>query len=79
MNRGLLHKSKLEDFKQWLDSAGYEHRPGRGDYQVLQVKTNYPHGNWQCLFDRDNAMEHYTTPWPLESIVKSFLRSKGGN
>lgn len=74
MSRNLLHKTKLREFIDWLDHMNIEHRPPRGSYQVLQVKTR--DGQWQCIFDRDNAKEHYTVAWPLESIVRGYLRSK---
>lgn len=74
MSRNLLHKSKLTDFKTFLDSVGIEHRPGRGDYQILQVKTKS--GQWQCVFDRLDAPEHYTVAWPLEPIVHRFIKSR---
>jgi len=38
-NRCTLHKTKLEDFKAFLDSEGIKYRPGKGFYQVLQVQT----------------------------------------
>lgn len=73
MSRCLLHKTKLEAFKQWMDANGIEHRPGRGDYQVIQVKTK--NGQWQCVFDRLDAKEHYTVAAPIESVVQRFIRA----
>jgi hypothetical protein len=76
MSRNLLHKSKLDAFKSWLVLNGFEHRPGRGDYDVLQVKSPIT-GDWQCVFDRHNAPEHYTVAEPLELVVRRFIREKG--
>jgi hypothetical protein len=73
MSRCLLHKTKLEPFKTWMTEAGIEHRPGRGDFQILQIKTK--NGQWQCVFDRIEAPEHYTVAWPLEPIVRRFIRA----
>lgn len=73
MSRCLLHKTKLEAFKNWLDASGIEHRPPRGDFQVLQIKTK--NRQWQCVFDRIEAPEHYTVAWPLEPIVRRFIRA----
>lgn len=76
MSRNLLHKTKLEAFKSWLDEQGIEHRPGRGVFQVLQVRMSSKRLNeWQCIFDRLEAPEHYTVAHPLESIVMRFIRS----
>lgn len=72
MSRCLLHKNKLEAFKVWLTETGVEHRPARGDFQVLQVKVKT---GWQCIFDRLDAKEHYTVAAPLESTVRRFIRA----
>jgi hypothetical protein len=72
MSRNLLHKSKLNDFVAWLDANGIVHRPGRGVYQVLQIRTKG--GHWQCIFDRLDAPEHYTVAWPIESIIRRFIK-----
>ena len=71
MDRALLHKDKLESFKQWLDCKGREHRPGRGEWQLLQVK----HGSgWQAIFSRLDMPEHTTVPAPLVPLVRAFIR-----
>lgn len=74
MSRNLLHKTKLEAFKTWCDANHIEHRPGRGTYEVLQIKTKK--GYWQCVFDRLDAPEHYTVAWPIESVVRRFIRDE---
>lgn len=71
MSRSLLHKSKIGDFKTWLTKRGITWRPGRGNYQVIQVLTT-KHG-WQVVYDRESAPEHYTVTWPLEMTVKRFI------
>jgi hypothetical protein len=76
MSKCLLHKSKLEDFKRWMDEHHIEHRPGKGSFQVLQVKIRNKRKNvieWQCVFDRLEAPEHYTVAWPLEGTVRKFI------
>jgi hypothetical protein len=73
VSRCLLHKTKLEPFKAWLSGQGIEHRPGRGDYQILQVLTK--NGQWQCIFDRNVAPEHYTVAEPIEYMVRRFIQS----
>ncbi len=75
MSRNLLHKSKLEPLKGWLTTHGIEHRPGRGDYQVLQIRTNARTQHWQCVFDRAVAQEHYTVAAPLEPLVRRFIKA----
>jgi len=78
MSRNLLHKTKLNEFKAWLDANNIENRPGRGDWQELQIKT--ANGQWHAVFRRIDMPEHYTVAWPLESMVHRFIRdSKADN
>ncbi|TCK39687.1 hypothetical protein B0G84_5027 [Paraburkholderia sp. BL8N3] len=72
MSRNLLHKTKLEAFKTFLSKSGIEHRRGRGAFQVLQVRLKS--GQWQCVFDRLDAPEHYTVAHPLEGLVHRFIK-----
>ena len=74
MSRNLLHVSKLDAFKDWLASQGIEHRPGRGGYEVLQIKTKK--GAWQCVFRRLEMAEHYTVAYPIEPIVRRFIKDR---
>lgn len=73
MSRHLLHKTKLDSFKAWLDSQDIENRPARGDYQVLQVLV--PRSGWQAVYDRNSAPEHYTVPKPMENLVHKFIKA----
>jgi len=72
MSRSLLHKTKLEAFKLWLDSQEILHRPGKGDYQVLQVCKDGKH--WNCVYTRHEMPEHFTTDRHLDSLVAKFCR-----
>lgn len=85
MSRNLLHKSKLGALKEWLDKNKIEHRPGRGDWQVLQIKVK---NGFQCIFDRFDVTngqkdvrmtpEHYTVDRRLEGLIFRFLRESSG-
>lgn len=70
--RNLLHISKLDAFKEWLDDEGTAWRDGRGDYQVIQIYL--PTGQWACVYSRHDMPEHYTTDRRLDSFVKQFIR-----
>lgn len=74
MSRSLLHITKLEEFKSWLDSRGIEHRPPRGDYQVLQVKMR-KHG-YACVYSRHDMKEHFTVDARIEGLVSRFCRER---
>lgn len=73
-NRNLLHVSKVEDFKAYLDEIGVEHRPGRGEYELLQVHVD---GAWPKLYSRLKMPEHVTVQNALIPLVTAFIhRSK---
>ena len=71
MNRHLLHKNKVEDFKSWLDAQGISHRPGRGDYEILQVLR--ADGQWFKLYSRLRMPEHVTVQEPLVALVRRYV------
>lgn len=72
--RNTLHKSKLEAFKQWLVEHNIDTRPGKGDWQVLQVKTL--NAGWQCVFERIDMKEHFSVNNKLLPLVKRFINDK---
>lgn len=74
MSRNLLHKTKLEPFKAWLSTQGIQHRPPRGDYDVLQVQAAAP--DWFCIFDRHDAPEHFTVDRRLVPTVQRFIKAQ---
>lgn len=75
--RCLLHISKLEAFKAWLEANGHQHRPGKGDWQVIQVLT--PDNGWQVVFSRADMAEHYSINEKLVPLVQGFIgANKGG-
>lgn len=69
--RCLLHKSKLDALKDWLDSKSIAYRPGKGDWQVLQILT--PDHGWQVVFDRLDSPEHYSLNEKLTKLVREFI------
>lgn len=72
MSKCLLHKDKLQAFKDWLDSKGINHREGIGSYQVLQV---FQQGHWMGVFRRDNMIEHLSVDVRLEELVRAFINT----
>ena len=70
--RCLLHKSKLDEFECWCSLYGIETRPGKGEWQVLQVKD--PKYGWQVVFDRKDSPEHYTINDKLRNLVWNFIK-----
>ena len=69
-DRGLLHKSKLDEFKSWLADHGLDYRDGKGAYQVLQVFL--PKYGWQAMHEKLTG-DHYTIHGPLLKVVNDFI------
>jgi hypothetical protein len=72
--RDLLHKTKLEDFKKWCDEMGIPHRPGKGDWQVLQVCVEF--FGWKVIHKRIDMPEHLTVDERLIPLVHKFIDSQ---
>lgn len=70
----MLHKSRLDEFEAWCRKHGYGTRPGKGEYQVLQI--HYPAKGWVPIYEKLYSKEHYTVSGLLVPIVKKFLMSK---
>ena len=73
--RDLLHFRHLAEFGDWLAANGYEQRPGKGGYQVLQIRLPFKR-EWHAIYKRDRAKEHYTVPNQLQGAVRRFIRER---
>jgi hypothetical protein len=73
-NRCTLHKTHLEEFKEWLETTGVAWRAGKGDYQVLQVLTQAD--GWQVVFRKNSMPEHFSVNEKLMPLVREFYRSR---
>lgn len=73
MSRCLLHVTRLEAFKGWLDAEGIAHRPGKGTWQELQVQV-LGRGGWSSVYSRADMPEHYTIDPALEPLVRRFCK-----
>lgn len=73
MKRCLLHRTKIDEFKAWLDRQGISTRPGKGQWQLFQVLT--PEDGWQVVFDQINS-EHVSVNEKLVPIVQGFLATR---
>lgn len=70
--RNLLHKTKLQEFKKFLDAEGIAYRPGKGDYQVLQVE--HPEHGWVVIYEKLHSPEHFSIPWKMVGLVEKFIK-----
>lgn len=69
--RCLLHKNKLDLFKWWLSSKGYEIQQPKGTYEVLRAKKDK---NTIIIFQKDKAKEHLTVQQKDYSLIRQFIK-----
>ena len=76
-NRCLLHKNKLEKFKQWLELDGWEIQDNKDLFEVIRARKD---GRYLIVYRRLDASEHYSIKDVDASIVRRFLKeiSHGG-
>lgn len=72
--RNLLHKSKLENFKNWLIEKGWKIETTKGQYEVL--RANKANNKTLIIFTRNELKEHYTVPDSHIKLIYSFLNQK---
>ena len=75
-SRSLLHKSKLDEFKNFLLSKAIATRPGKGSFQVMQIQ--HPKHGWQPLYEKLHSPEHYSVPDKLIPLVMEFVHPPKG-
>jgi len=73
MKRCLLHRTKLDEFKEWLASQDIPVRPGKGSWQLFQIQI--PDGTWQVVFETMNP-EHLSMNEKLVPLVQQFLNQR---
>lgn len=71
-NRHTLAIHKLDEFKEWLDLVGVEHRSTTADWQVLQVRLQGD-PRWHAIYQKMAAKEHLSVPEPLARLVRAFV------
>ena len=70
--RCLLHQNKLDLFRWWLSSIGYEIQPTKGNSEVLRAKKE---NDLIVVFSRQNA-EHLTIQDKDYEFVRRFLKQQ---
>ena len=76
MSRNLLHVSHLPSFQEFLIRNFIPFRPGRGNFQVLQIQLE--DGQWACIYNRLEMPEHYSVDRRLDPLVKSYIKTMKG-
>lgn len=70
--RCLLHQNKLDLFRWYLESLGYEIQPAKNYYEVLRAKKDK---DTVIIFTRSNA-EHLTVQDKDYEFVRRFLKQQ---
>lgn len=73
-NRQLLHKSKLDSFRDWLRREGWEIAQGPGGYEVLRAIR--PGRRYPLLVYSGASTEHLSLMDRDAGVVKSFIRAE---
>lgn len=71
-NRCLLHQKKLEAFKEWLVTDGWEIHPCKSIDEVLRAKKDR---KWIIVFRKFDATVHCTVRYEDVPIVRRFLKA----
>lgn len=74
--RNLLHKSHLEEFREWLVKTGYQIHETKGIYEVLRASRG---GSVLIVYRKADLKEHYSVRDIDCSIVRRFLRWRAEN
>lgn len=69
--RRLLHKTKLEDFKNWLCSDGWTIEDTKGYYEVLRARKGK---RLFILYKRLDRGDHYSVMEKDVGVVRAFIR-----
>ena len=69
--RCLLHKSKLQELKQWLESQGYTILETKDYYEVLRAKKDK---NLIIIYKKSDVKEHLTVQQKDDKLIRRFIR-----
>ena len=69
--RCLLHKNKLDLFKWWLTTKGYEIQPPKDFYEALRAKKDK---ETIIIYRKNEIKEHLTVQQKDHRLVRQFIR-----
>ncbi len=73
--RALLHRSKIEDFKAWLQEDGWQIEKTKGIYEVVRAKK--PNRKPLIVYTRDSkGSEHISVQERDEGVVRAYIRDR---
>lgn len=74
-NRHLLHKSKLEDFKNYLKNNNWVLLPIKSKYEVLRAVNKQYQNVPLIVYTKNDVKEHYSVSDYNAKIVNEFINS----
>jgi len=75
-NRALLHRSKIEDFKNWLQEDGWQIESTKGIYEVVRATKEGRRPLIVYTRDDNKGKEHMTVQSRDEGIVRAYIRDR---
>jgi len=73
-NRSQLHRTKIDEFREWLTAKGYELLEPKGDYEVMRWRGN-DGKPMPIVFDRLQG-DHFTVNETASGYVKTWLKER---
>lgn len=73
--RNLLHRSKMENFKSWLENNyGWVIQPCKGPYEILRWSIGYEYGGQMPIIYDGSSRQHLSCNEASVPYVKRFLK-----
>ena len=74
--RCLLHKSKINDFRLYMESKGYIELLPKNEYEILRMRNDDLTGPAKTviIYRTDDMKEHYSVQEKDYNIVVSFVK-----
>ena len=70
---GVLRKDQLGALKEWMLGEGIEFRPGKGEWQMVQIRIGT---KWVPIFDTGKSKVYLSVPKDAIRLVINFSKDK---
>ena len=75
-NRHLLHKNRIQDFKDWLEENGWQLQEPKGKYEVVRAVNKSIQNVPLIVYTRQDSPEHYSVSDNNAKIIEMFLNGE---
>ena len=73
-DRALLHRSKIEEFKTWLQAGGWTLEDPKGYFEIIRARKP-GRSKPLIIFTTDNkGSDHITVPNNDIAVVRAFIK-----